>query len=220
MTDYLSHATTACIKRPGGLWTSCPCPACSAHTLRMHKLARCGRVPAPPRDAAVARVVEWVSQGFSPAWIASVIGTSRATVPEIAVAAAGGRPYRMTWATSRAIMHADITAATEGWRDATGTRRRLQALAWLGYPQALIANMTGLPPATVAIIARGQQRHVTPQQWRSISAAYELVGDRRGPSTAAHSRAVTRGWLPPATWDDPDTDAQPTSTTTRKESAA
>ena len=158
---------------------------------------------------AVARVVEWVSQGFSPAWIASVIGTSRATVPEIAVAAAGGRPYRMTWAVSRAILRADITAATEGWRDATGTRRRLQALAWLGYPQSLIADMTGLPPATVAIIARGQQRHVTPQQWRSISAAYEQVGDLRGPSTAAHSRAVTRGWLPPATWDDPDTDAHP-----------
>jgi DNA-directed RNA polymerase specialized sigma24 family protein len=101
--------------------------------------------------------------------------------------------------------------------DGTGTRRRLQALAVLGYSPRVLADYLGcskqavqqltvstrlVHPATVARIAAlyGPLSGLPPQFNRDISAERRPYIDQ----TAATARA--RGWLPPLAWEDVDID--------------
>lgn len=90
--------------------------------------------------------------------------------------------------------------------DATGTRRRLQALAARGWPTAYLAERLGrhvrhLPRMRAAEL-------VTARGARKVRDLYAELWDKVPPASAESRRARAlarrRGWVPPMAWDDID----------------
>lgn len=98
--------------------------------------------------------------------------------------------------------------------DATGTRRRLQALVAIGYSQSRLAQRLGLLPTNFpTLLARDG---VTARTAREVVALYDELWntpqygtDHRSRISANRARrmAAKRGWPPPMAWDDDTIDA-------------
>lgn len=100
--------------------------------------------------------------------------------------------------------------------DATGYRRRLQALVALGYPQGYLASELGIRPSnfhirTERVLARHARaaRDLYDRLWNQNPAdsGVTVIG-----ATRARRYAAAYGWPPPLAWDDDtidDPDAQP-----------
>lgn len=87
--------------------------------------------------------------------------------------------------------------------DATGSRRRLQALAVLGWPSAALAPRLGLHTKSICDI-RSNGRKVHRTTAARIRQLYRDLVDVQGPSQPAAARARARGWVSPLAWDDID----------------
>jgi hypothetical protein len=93
--------------------------------------------------------------------------------------------------------------------DATGTRRRLQALIALGWARAEFARRLGVTPANfTGLMHRGQ---VTVRTQRKVRELYDELSMRRPPDDThrqrgsvarARNSARLAGWVPPLAWDD------------------
>jgi hypothetical protein len=96
--------------------------------------------------------------------------------------------------------------------DATGTRRRLQALVAGGWPQARLAVRLGMDPGNFSAAINSQQVKV--RTVRAVRALYDELwcADPRehGVGNQAYSRArnhaQARGWAPVGCWDDDSID--------------
>lgn len=88
--------------------------------------------------------------------------------------------------------------------DATGTRRRLQALMRIGWSSAAIATATGVTPP--AIRQWMTNRRVRRGTARTVADLYDRWWDQPGPSTATSTRAARNGWALPQQWDDDQID--------------
>lgn len=107
--------------------------------------------------------------------------------------------------------------------DATGTRRRLQALGAAGWPAAHLAARLDTTPSHFTVLMRQQQ--VTAARARAARALYDQLcladpaahGIRPASITRARRYATARGWAPVGAWDD-DTldDPQATPDTGRR----
>lgn len=89
-----------------------------------------------------------------------------------------------------------------GWVDATGTRRRLQALATLGWSRAELARRAGLAPGALRIT--GRRVHATTAE--VVGQLYDALCMRPGPSPRAAARAHRQGCAPPLAWEGRDID--------------
>ncbi len=96
-------------------------------------------------------------------------------------------------------------------RDATGSRRRLQALIAVGHPGASLARYLGVPSSTVWNLIRGTTVTVSAGLDASIRGLYDQIWDLRPPertaaecraTAAARTRAAQRGWPAPMGLDD------------------
>lgn len=96
-------------------------------------------------------------------------------------------------------------------RDATGTRRRLQALIALGYPAASLARRLEIDPRRVKCIIRGTTATVTSGLHATVRHLYDQLWDVRPPertpaerkaAAAARALAASKGWPTPAGLDD------------------
>lgn len=88
--------------------------------------------------------------------------------------------------------------------DATGTRRRLQALVAIGWPQSRLGQRLGVDPSNMnALLTRSR---VTAATARAVAALYDELWDTPAPqspgATRARRHAAARGWPPPLAWDD------------------
>ena len=101
--------------------------------------------------------------------------------------------------------------------DATGARRRLQALTALGWSVSCLALHTDRTVRTLRRVLTADQ--VTADTARCVAALFEQLRTARpprrtGPERAAADRAAgrarTAGWRPPLGWDDIDTDQDET----------
>jgi plasmid maintenance system antidote protein VapI len=104
--------------------------------------------------------------------------------------------------------------------DAAGTRRRVQALAVLGWSEKVIAQIVDIAPPHLARVVRGEHE-VTAATARRVRAAYARLWDQAAPETTtgerisaakARAHAARHGWAPPLAWDDDEIDnpaAQP-----------
>lgn len=124
------------------------------------------------------------------------------------------------------------SAAREDWRvvnkrrrqgrheprtiDGTGTARRLQALAAIGWGATDVADQLGYSEASRSHLAR--LRHAERVNVRTAAAIRELY-DRLsmtpGPSQVTRRRALEAGYAPPLAWDEhsiDDPDAEPAHT--------
>lgn len=93
-----------------------------------------------------------------------------------------------------------VSAESHRGVDAAGTRRRVQALAWMGWPTSEVAIRAGTTRATLATeISRGR---VSVRLSHRVSTVYADLSGRRGPSAVAAGKARQLGFAPPAAWDD------------------
>jgi hypothetical protein len=94
--------------------------------------------------------------------------------------------------------------------DATGTRRRLQALQVVGWPQKVIAVHAGMNQRQISALIRAEKVFV--RTARTITGCYDQLWDQVpeehavAPAAADRARNAARrhGWFPPAAWDDID----------------
>jgi hypothetical protein len=102
------------------------------------------------------------------------------------------------------ILAVDDTATPRRWLDATGARRRIQALGAAGWPLARIARRVGWRRHNMAqILDRGE---VFPSTFAKVSGIYAELWNEPPPSTGWVPRALELArvncWFPPGAWDD------------------
>ena len=91
----------------------------------------------------------------------------------------------------------------DGYVDATGSRRRLQALAVNGYSTRYLAARLGHKhAATVQDIGSGKTPTVRYRTMDAIRDLYEELWDKPGGNARSASIARSKGWLPALAWDD------------------
>ena len=95
------------------------------------------------------------------------------------------------------------------WIPATGTMRRLQALAVIGWSTAEIAARMGSHYKPLQKIRSGQRECVHLSTARRVAAVFDALcmhvrHDRAAKIT--RFRATANGWVPPLAWRDIDTD--------------
>ncbi|MFF8297698.1 hypothetical protein ACF07M_20190 [Streptomyces globisporus] len=169
------------------------------------------RTQGPLTDAEpVARHVrELMAAGVSYARIAAAAGVNTSTVNHLLY----GRVHRpkaqrITTQNAQRILAVDVSQVTTGVVDATGTQRRLQALMAVGWPALRLGNILDLHPVYVRELQR--RPRVYSKTAHAMAVAYNRLWnkepERHGVSVQAANRsrnyARTKGWPPPAAWDD------------------
>ena len=179
----------------------CRCVPCSRAGRRQRKVSRLGLsdlVNAAPVRAHITRLLD---RGHSTSGIAIAAGLSGAQITYTLT-----RARRIHPETARSIMSVRTPA---GYVDSTGTRRRLQALAALGWSFAGMARRLGLSDATVHHWTAG--RRVEAVSAAKARRLYAELWDQRPPESTPIQRMVAnrnralaqrRGWPPPMAWDD------------------
>lgn len=87
-------------------------------------------------------------------------------------------------------------------RNITGTRRRIRALAALGWTMQHIGAAAGMTKAAVTIVSNSPRKYIYTATATKIMTAYEKLSGTPGPSPWARARAYKYGWAPPLAWDD------------------
>jgi transcriptional regulator with XRE-family HTH domain len=93
-----------------------------------------------------------------------------------------------------------------------GTRRRLRALAAIGWTYADIAARMGKETAAVQRIARDEHPRVREVTAAAVKCVYADLSMTPGRSENVRRYAARKGWAPPLAWDDDtidDPDAAP-----------
>jgi hypothetical protein len=93
-----------------------------------------------------------------------------------------------------------------GYIDGTGTRRRVQALAAIGWPAHLLAAELGLADGR-SVRQLGNGRKVTPAVAARVRQLYDRLSMTPGPSAVSRRRAEAAGWAPPLAWEYRNIDA-------------
>lgn len=157
-----------------------------------------------------------VDTGMIPERIAISAGVGGATVRRLL----NSETARfVTGATARkllAVTPDSSTLAAQGRVNGRGTRRRLQALAAIGWNHHEIARRLGYPRWKVNKALEGA--YVDIRVHDDIAALYDELWDQQPPThtraqRVGRSYALTvarrHGWLPPLAWEDIDTDPAP-----------
>jgi hypothetical protein len=204
----------------------CRCTDCTAANTAagraVHRAQTFGRWR-PFVDAAPVRehIRALRAAGIGVEQIAMLADVSTSHVRELADSGRDGNPgiRRVRPETAHQVLRIRADQANRAPRshvDATGTRRRLQALIAVGWPHGQLAARLGRSPANLRRSMLSDS--VTAQTARDVSALYEKLwnlrppqstDDQRAAADAARAFAAERGWLPPLAWDDIDTDPDP-----------
>jgi hypothetical protein len=184
----------------------CPCPPCHTKRCRYKKQWRLNRArgkSAPLTDAAEA--VTYLRELLDAAWTRTQIGYASGVDHSYIANLLGERsepaPAKLRVETAAAIL---ALRSADRYRnlpdrtpvDPTGTRRRLQALAWNGH--ALERLLNGLHANNGLMVAA----RVTARNARLIAEAYDQLWNVPGGSPRTARRARSRGWVGPGAWDD------------------
>lgn len=173
----------------------------------------------PMVDAAAVRehLLNIYSQGMSIDRISQTSGVPYATVYSIVKGLGGDRRgqqiQRVLGSTSEKLLavtyvrHPDfqLTVADRVPLDATGTRRRIQALSTQGHSCAAQAKILGLNRDTLERIANQRQARVAKYVADAVRDLYEQLWST--PSTDVRAvwvqqRSQRLGYAPPMAWDD------------------
>lgn len=171
-----------------------------------------GRVDAQPVREHLTMLMEY---GIGVKRIANMAGVSNATLGKILYGDPGRniRPRARTearvaeavLAIKPSIDHLGKTVSV----DATGTRRRIQALVTIGWSQSRIGQRIGMDPQNFNRTIRSERVHADTA--RKVKALYEQLWNQPQTGTEQRSRisvarsrnyAKAHGWLPPLAWDD------------------
>jgi len=179
-----------------------------------------GITAAVPADRATRYIQRLMRAGMPPLDIARTAGLGDKTITQLAA----GRYEKIYRTTETAVLRVPFPGpgyqpVHDGRIDATGARRRLQALSALGFPLTSLAVEIGTTTRTVCDIRRGDRRWLHTSLDQDIRAAYDRLwnqdpascGVTSGSATRARKWAARNAWALPAEWDDDDID-EPTAT--------
>lgn len=214
---------TPCLVETGSHYTGyakhgCRCTACRMAAAPVHKRARHALMTGQPIliGAGDARdhLVSLSAAGMSRSEIERRSGVNRVTLLRIGRGDLG-RINRRTAAAILGVEPVPIADQEAGWVDGTGTRRRLRALAVLGWPASRLAQRLGTSQSLIRRLM--EDGHGCSATTRArVADLYDELWDAAPPddksSRLARRRAQQRGWLPAAAWDDDEIDdpaAQP-----------
>jgi DNA-binding CsgD family transcriptional regulator len=156
-----------------------------------------------PTEEVRAHIERLISNGWWQAEIARAAGVSRSTV---GVLVAGQRYTNRRIAL--ALLAVPVTPMIRNDRgdrvDATGSTRRLRALAVLGHSCIDIGEMTGMTDDRLSFIARGKTDVVFPREAQKIAAAYRTLSTTPGRMKQIATAARNKGWHGALAWDDID----------------
>jgi hypothetical protein len=186
---------------------ACSCEACLAHrrvydALRLLDNAVNGprRLPVGPyRDAVRGHL----DAGWASRHLAHLYGCTSRAVRDIAQ----GRTTIIRRSLARRIDAAAPTFANapDGVHvPAYGVHRRIQALRALGWTGDILQPRVPVNVGSVMLVSRV---HINTH--RAVAAVYEDLAIQWGPSQITRDRARRAGYVPPAGWDDIDTDPEP-----------
>lgn len=122
-----------------------------------------------------------------------------------------------TWDAIMAVPVPDRVVSKGGLVDATGTRRRIQGLAAIGWPQTRVADRAGISRGNLSNILK--QRMVHAKAAAAIADVYDELSGTPGPNQKVRDRAARLGWVSPFAWDEGTIDdpaATPNVGTTRQ----
>lgn len=88
------------------------------------------------------------------------------------------------------------------WVPTVGLGRRLRALAWMGYSQAVLAQRSGTVVAVIQDLMADITKLARHDNAARICAAYDELWQTPGPSKRSRNHAIRHGWAPPMAWDD------------------
>jgi len=154
-----------------------------------------------PADHVTAHLLDLIESGRSRRWIARTAGVTESVVCRLA----SGK------AKSIARHNATLLLAVGHVHKPTGhtympvapARRRIEALATLGHPRSVIAEMSGLTDTTIQNVAN-VRKYVAADTHRAIARVYDQLKDTdRSDATGAWVKARARrlGYAPPSAWD-------------------
>jgi len=218
----------------------CRCGRCTnanraeaAHRSRMIAYGRWQ----PYVDAGPAREHVRTLAGAGIGWkrAAGLAGVSTGSMSKLVYGGPGNRPPARRIRPETAARILAVRAAPEALGgaalvDATGTRRRLQALVACGYSKSRLAERLGMLPGNFAqVMTRGQVQAGTE---RAVRALYDGLWDVP-PGESGHRERISvsragryareRGWAVPMAWDDEALDdpaARPAADWRRREHTA
>ncbi|KAB7850185.1 hypothetical protein [Streptomyces mobaraensis] len=178
--------------------------------------------PTVDADVVRAHLAVLREAGLGIGRIAQLAGVTRSTVGRLWHGVKGSPPRRrVQQRTARGILavRPDLAVFADGAHvDATGTRRRLQALVAVGWTHRALAPHLGVDELYVGDLAR--QALVTARHARTVIKVYDLLWDADPLQHGVSAQSVTRsqalarreGWSAPMAWDDDEIDdpaAQP-----------
>jgi hypothetical protein len=185
---------------------------------RVQKHRNAGLLPPVPSREAWDRIDTFLQAGWTPTAIASAAGIApRTVVAAVRRRRATGRSSTWSYGHAVRLLALDDTAAADrGYVSVVGARRRLRALACLGWSVAeiatCIAELGPVGESTLDAIRSGRtQTGVRPGFDRAVRAAYSALSMRVAPpgrsATRARAHAARHGWLPPLAYDEEDLDS-------------
>jgi uncharacterized protein YerC len=165
-------------------------------------------------DATQARIhaERLQANNWTYAQIGKAGGVSESAVHAIVMGQAEARA-----STVLGILSVPVTTRPEQTVDATGTRRRIQALVHIGHTFGAIAKRTGYSTDWMRRIAAGWVRSVNLETAAAVARAYRHLVGQPGASDRARAHARKQNWHGPLSWDDidnPNSRPETTGTTT------
>jgi lambda repressor-like predicted transcriptional regulator len=104
---------------------------------------------------------------------------------------------------------------------AIGTRRRLEALAVMGWPMAHIGAEAGIRGTQVTEIVVGRRKRIPREQAQAVERIFRERALKAGPSKRTRTIALRNGWVTALAWDDIDNpDEKPQGLKRRRTRAA
>lgn len=152
------------------------------------------------RDVGPAR--EHVAALRNLGWTWEQIAAEASLSTYVAHQIGAGRTKRLRVESERALLALPLEPRdSQRSIDSTGTRRRVQALAWMGWPAREVAARAGTTQATLQTLILPRRR-LSYALARRVAAVYEELCMKPGPSRVTAGKARAAGFVPPLGWPD------------------
>lgn len=147
------------------------------------------------------------ARGWTQEQVAAAAGVNQATVSVI-MSRPGSQVRRSTAAAIFAVRLDQVAPVPRGLVDATGTRRRLQALMVLGYTIPDVARRVGVGESSLQQTVEGRWTRIKSVTATKVARVYRQLSVTTAPPSRfaeqARNEAMARGWHGPMAWDDID----------------
>lgn len=178
----------------------CPAPAKTREMCESHYRKRVRMGIYGYRDAT--RVLAHITRLRDLGWTWERIGAAAGISHAIPYGLGTGRYRRVLAETERALLAVPLEPmVSHHGIDSCGTRRRVQALAWMGWPGEVVAVRAGIRPSALRTLILPYRR-ISSAAAARVAAVYDELSHLPGPSTLAAGKARGLGHAPPAAWDD------------------